>query len=75
MILPTWQTRRRSTQVLEQAAPEEIYNLAAQTFVPASWRQPALTAECTALGVTRLLEASRQVCRCWVARLCSVCNS
>jgi GDPmannose 4,6-dehydratase len=40
--------------------PAEIYNLAAQSFVPTSWNQPVLTAEFTALGVTRLLEAIRQ---------------
>jgi GDPmannose 4,6-dehydratase len=49
-------------QVLEQTRPEEIYNLAAQSFVPTSWQQPVLTAEFTAVGVTRLLEALRQVC-------------
>jgi len=41
--------------------PDEIYNLAAQSFVPASWSQPVLTGEFTALGVTRMLEAVRQV--------------
>ena len=41
--------------------PHEIYNLAAQSFVPASWEQPLLTSEVTALGVTRLLEAIRSV--------------
>jgi GDPmannose 4,6-dehydratase len=40
--------------------PDEVYNLAAQTFVPTSWNQPVLTGEFTALGVTRLLEAVRQ---------------
>jgi GDPmannose 4,6-dehydratase len=48
--------------VLEQAQPDEIYNLAAQSFVPTSWRQPVLTAEYTAVGVTRVLDAVRQVC-------------
>jgi GDPmannose 4,6-dehydratase len=48
--------------VLEQVRPEEIYNLAAQSFVPTSWRQPVLTAEYTAVGVTRVLDAVRQVC-------------
>ncbi len=43
------------------ADPDEVYNLAAQSFVPASWGQPVLTGEFTALGVTRLLEAIRQV--------------
>lgn len=46
---------------LEQAEPDEVYNLAAQSFVPTSWSQPVLTAEFTAVGVTRLLEAVRQV--------------
>ena len=50
------------TQVLEAVQPDEIYNLAAQSFVPTSWQQPVLTAEFTAVGVTRLLEAMRQVC-------------
>src|SRR5690606_19955965 len=40
----------------------EIYNLAAQSFVPTSWAQPVLTTEFTALGVTRLLEAMRDCC-------------
>jgi GDPmannose 4,6-dehydratase len=39
--------------------PDEVYNLAAQSFVPTSWKQPVLTGEFTALGVTRLLEAIR----------------
>ena len=46
---------------LEDARPHEVYNLAAQSFVPTSWRQPVLTAEFTATGVTRLLEAIRAV--------------
>ena len=46
---------------IERAAPSEVYNLAAQSFVPASWEQPLLTSEVTALGVTRLLEAIRSV--------------
>ena len=41
--------------------PNEVYNLAAQSFVPTSWQQPVLTGEFTALGVTRVLEAIRQV--------------
>jgi GDPmannose 4,6-dehydratase len=41
--------------------PDEIYNLAAQSFVPTSWQQPVLTGEFTALGVTRLLEAVRHI--------------
>lgn len=44
---------------LRQARPTEVYNLAAQSFVPTSWNQPILTGEFTALGVTRLLEAVR----------------
>jgi GDPmannose 4,6-dehydratase len=48
--------------VLHQAQPHEVYNLAAMSFVPTSWQQPVLTAEFTALGVTRLLDALRQVC-------------
>lgn len=47
--------------VLQQVQPTEVYNLAAQSFVPTSWAQPVLTAEFTALGVTRLLEAVRLV--------------
>jgi GDPmannose 4,6-dehydratase len=46
---------------LVQSEPDEVYNLAAQSFVPTSWSQPVLTAEFTAVGVTRLLEAVRQV--------------
>ena len=46
---------------LEEARPAEVYNLAAQSFVPTSWKQPVLTAEFTAVGVTRLLEAMRSV--------------
>ncbi len=49
------------TAALRQAEPDEVYNLAAQSFVPTSWTQPVLTAEFTAVGVTRLLEAIRQV--------------
>jgi GDPmannose 4,6-dehydratase len=48
--------------VLERTSPDEVYNLAAQSFVPASWQQPVLTAEFTAVGVLRLLDAVRQVC-------------
>jgi GDPmannose 4,6-dehydratase len=47
------------TTVVKDAKPDEIYNLAAQSFVPTSWTQPVLTGEFTALGVTRLLEAVR----------------
>jgi GDPmannose 4,6-dehydratase len=46
---------------LRQARPHEVYNLAAQSFVPTSWNQPVLTAEFTAVGVTRVLEAIRAV--------------
>jgi GDPmannose 4,6-dehydratase len=46
---------------LQESKPQEVYNLAAQSFVPTSWRQPVLTAEFTATGVTRLLEAVRVV--------------
>ena len=49
-------------QVLEAVQPDEIYNLAAQSFVHASWSQPVLTGEFTALGVTRMLDAMRYVC-------------
>ncbi len=48
-------------KVIEEAQPEEIYNLAAQSFVPTSWSQPVLTGQFTALGVSRMLEAIRQV--------------
>jgi GDPmannose 4,6-dehydratase len=47
--------------VIKQANPDEVYNLAAQSFVPTSWDQPVLTGEFTALGVTRMLEAIRLV--------------
>ncbi len=47
------------TTVIRDAKPDEVYNLAAQSFVPTSWSQPVLTGEFTALGVTRLLEAIR----------------
>ena len=49
------------TKIVAEVRPEEIYNLAAQSFVPASWAQPVLTGEFTALGVTRVLEAIRAV--------------
>lgn len=48
------------TDVVEAVRPDEIYNLAAQSFVAASWTQPVLTGEFTALGVTRMLEAMRK---------------
>ena len=47
------------TTVVGDCKPDEVYNLAAQSFVPTSWQQPVLTGEFTALGVTRLLEAVR----------------
>ena len=47
--------------MLEEHNPDEVYNLAAQSFVPTSWNQPALTGDVTALGVTRMLEAIRFV--------------
>lgn len=47
--------------LLEEYEPSEVYNLAAQSFVPTSWNQPALTGDVTALGVTRMLEAIRFV--------------
>ena len=49
-------------KILEETQPDEIYNLAAMSFVPTSWNQPVLTGEFTALGVTKLLEAMRMVC-------------
>jgi GDPmannose 4,6-dehydratase len=47
---------------LETAQPDEIYNLAAQSFVGASWNQPILTSDVTGLGAVRLFEAARRVC-------------
>jgi GDPmannose 4,6-dehydratase len=49
------------TSVLQETRPTEVYNLGAQSFVPTSWRQPVLTAEFTAIGVIRMLEALRTV--------------
>ncbi len=49
------------TVVLQETEPDEVYNLAAQSYVPTSWTQPVLTGEFTALGVTRILEAIRLV--------------
>jgi len=49
-------------QALREVQPQEIYNLAAQSFVPTSWSQPVLTGEFTGLGVVRMLEAVREVC-------------
>lgn len=48
-------------KLLEKVQPDEVYNLAAMSFVPTSWNQPVLTAEFTAVGVTRMLEAVRAV--------------
>jgi len=48
-------------KLVEEIEPDEIYNLAAMSFVPTSWNQPVLTAEYTALGVTRVLETVRAV--------------
>lgn len=49
------------SQLIAAFRPHEVYNLAAQSFVPASWTQPVLTGEFTALGVTRVLEAIRAI--------------
>lgn len=49
-------------KLMEEVQPDEIYNLAAMSFVPTSWSQPILTGEFTAIGVTRMLEAMRRVC-------------
>jgi len=56
-LLDEWSLLR----LLESVQPDELYNLAAQSFVPTSWSQPLLTGEVNALGVARLLEAVRQV--------------
>jgi len=48
-------------RTIEKSEPDELYNLGAQSFVPTSWEQPVLTAEFTGVGVTRILEAVRQV--------------
>jgi len=48
-------------ELIEECKPDEVYNLAAQSFVPTSWKQPLLTGEFTALGVTRVLEAIRHI--------------
>jgi GDPmannose 4,6-dehydratase len=53
---------RSLTDTLRAAEPDEIYNLAAMSFVHVSWIQPVLTAEFTGVGVTRILEAMREVC-------------
>lgn len=49
-------------QAVEAVQPDEVYNLAAQSFVPTSWNQPVLTADFTGTGVTRVLEAIRSTC-------------
>src|SRR5437879_13780124 len=54
--------QRSLVDALRAAAPSEIYNLAAMSFVAVSWIQPTLTAEFTGVGVTRILEAMREVC-------------
>ncbi len=51
--------QRSMTDVIREARPDEIYNLAAMSYVAASWNQPVLTAEFTGTGVTRMLEAMR----------------
>jgi GDPmannose 4,6-dehydratase len=53
---------RSLVDALRAARPDEVYNLAAMSFVAVSWIQPTLTAEFTGVGVTRLLEALREVC-------------
>lgn len=53
---------RSLTDALKVAKPDEIYNLAAMSYVAVSWIQPTLTAEFTGVGVTRMLEAMREVC-------------
>jgi GDPmannose 4,6-dehydratase len=54
--------QRSLVDALRMAKPQEIYNLAAMSFVAVSWIQPTLTAEFTGVGVTRMLEAMREVC-------------
>src|ERR671933_2822348 len=54
--------QRSLVDALRAAGPDEIYNLAAMSFVAVSWIQPTLTAELTGLGVTRMLEAMREAC-------------
>jgi GDPmannose 4,6-dehydratase len=54
--------QRSLVDALRTSEPDEIYNLAAMSFVAASWNQPTLTAEFTGLGVTRMLEAMREAC-------------
>src|SRR6187200_606296 len=54
--------QRSLVDTLRAAQPDEVYNLAAMSFVAVSWIQPTLTAEFTGVGVTRILEALREVC-------------
>src|SRR3712207_7897846 len=54
--------QRSRVDALRAAEPDEVYNLAAMSFVAVSWIQPTLTAEFTGVGVTRLLEAMRETC-------------
>ena len=54
--------QRSLVDALRAAQPDEVYNLAAMSFVAVSWIQPTLTAEFTGVGVTRMLEAMREVC-------------
>src|SRR5436853_2193858 len=54
--------QRSLVDALRAARPDEVYNLAAMSFVAVSWIQPTLTAEFTGVGVTRMLEAVREVC-------------
>ena len=58
----TCSTSARSSTRCARRSPSEIYNLAAMSFVAVSWIQPTLTAEFTGVGVTRMLEAMREVC-------------
>jgi GDPmannose 4,6-dehydratase len=65
--------QRSLVDTLRAARPDEIYNLAAMSFVAVSWQQPTLTAEFTGVGVTRLLEAMRETCP--EARFCQASSS
>ena len=58
---PAGTTLEQAKEILQEHKVDEVYNLAAQSFVPASWEQPVFTGEVTALGVTRILEAVRSV--------------
>src|SRR5579864_5646596 len=53
---------RSLTDALRASRPDEVYNLAAMSYVATSWAQPTLTAELTGVSVTRILEAFREVC-------------